>query len=467
MSVFKAAEAGSKPAEKTLPEDTQQVCIDLPGEIIRCVVYKPKLEIMLRKHRDVIFDLKLGKNKTYTVQATDSDFYNARDKKLVFAKRHDVVTFKDGERLHLWVSRGFKGSLILKSEGKVMMHVEPNEWDKHRHDDEPKTKAPPIIIALGQSKPQSSPTTPKIPHAEKAPLTPYTTPPAQPATTTLEPDCPVVCVVDGMLKGIPERFLKLIKKGESFIKDIDIKEVTSKDWIGAALGASTYIADNWKWLRAAVEGNRQMGFKLVSAKIHYVRGKIRFYFSGYSNANLVFGRGGFGPGHDRIVTIFAGVGKTASTFKAAAKGVFDSFKGYAVVSFIFGIAGAFSDWCQDIGDSYDLVGTVISVLIKTVVVAVLVSLTVAAIVALIMLAGAATVPIIVVGAITISVAYFIGETINYADKVLGKEITGDENYDKGTAPTIASWLRSSSKNIQGSWQYLMNKFPIDYKELTY
>ena len=112
--------------EKTKEPTVQEICIDLPGEDVRCWRSADNIKVILRKHRDVIFDLKLGDNKTYTVQATESDFYNARDKKLVFAKRREVVTFKDGERLHLWVTRGFKGSLLLKSEGKVLMRVEPN-----------------------------------------------------------------------------------------------------------------------------------------------------------------------------------------------------------------------------------------------------------------------------------------------------------------------------------------------------
>lgn len=90
----------------------QEECIDLPGETVQCLRRKDNIRIILRKHRDVIFDLKLGHGKSYTVEATQSDFYNARDKKLVYVLAEGKVTFKDGERLHLWITRGFKGELV-------------------------------------------------------------------------------------------------------------------------------------------------------------------------------------------------------------------------------------------------------------------------------------------------------------------------------------------------------------------
>ena len=112
------------------------ICIDLPGETIQCT--GDNIKVILRKHRDVIFDINHGDHKLYTVEATDSDFYNARDKKLIFKERHGTVTFIDGERLPLRVSRGFKGALLLKSGGNLIMRIEPNELDKHRHGSDPK-----------------------------------------------------------------------------------------------------------------------------------------------------------------------------------------------------------------------------------------------------------------------------------------------------------------------------------------
>ncbi len=117
LSIFEAIEQDRKPPQpqtRPLPPNTQRVCIDLPGEDFSCYVTEPNVEVMLRKHRDVVFDIKQGNGTSYTVEADQSDFYNARDKKLVEHKKKQKAAFKDGERLHIWISRDFKGKLILK-----------------------------------------------------------------------------------------------------------------------------------------------------------------------------------------------------------------------------------------------------------------------------------------------------------------------------------------------------------------
>jgi hypothetical protein len=150
MSILAAINDSSKSKAKNrvVPDDTQQVCIDLPGEEVRCYVHKSKLEIMLRKHRDVIFDIQLFKGMSYTVEADQSDFYNARDKKIVIVARKQKVAFKDGERMHLHVGRGLKGHLILKANGKVLGRYAPSQIDGKRYDDDPVAKPAPLIVAM-------------------------------------------------------------------------------------------------------------------------------------------------------------------------------------------------------------------------------------------------------------------------------------------------------------------------------
>ncbi|MBP7484416.1 MAG: hypothetical protein KA781_03835 [Aquabacterium sp.] len=149
MSILQAIEADRKPAKREVPPDTQQACIDLPGEAVRCVVHKPKLEVMLRKHRDVIFDVNLRSDLQYTVEAEDSDFYNARDKQIVLHKKRQRVSFRDGERLHVWVSREFKGRLILKAGSQTLGTYAPVALDPTRYPADPSVKPEPLVIALG------------------------------------------------------------------------------------------------------------------------------------------------------------------------------------------------------------------------------------------------------------------------------------------------------------------------------
>jgi hypothetical protein len=210
----------------------------------------------------------------------------------------------------------------------------------------------------------------------------------------------------------------------------------------------------------------------VKAQVRYVRGKVRFYFSGYSNSNMIFGRGGFGPSHDRIMTIFSGVGKTASTFGATLKGVLGTFKGNALVSFIFGAATSISEWSADVHkDGYDLAANLITTTVKTVLAAVMVTLVVVAFLALVMFFMGATVPVIAVGGVTILAGLAANYVIETIDKSAGRAITHDQSNSDGTSSILAPWLRKTAaemhEKIRRNWNYLMYKMSADYREIIF
>jgi hypothetical protein len=232
------------------------------------------------------------------------------------------------------------------------------------------------------------------------------------------------------------------------------------------------VKDNWEWLRASLDGKTSQGFKLVKAQVHFVRGRVRFYFSGYSNSNTIFGRGGFGPAHDRIMTIFGGAGKTSSTFAATAKGIAGSFKENALVSFIFGTATAIAEWKDDIHkDGYDLAAALITTTIKAILAAAVVTLVVAAIVWLVMMVIGAAIPVILVGAITIVAAFLANYAIDAVDKSIGRVVTQDQSNTDGAASIIAPWMRkvgnSAVEKLYANWQYLMYKLSNDYQEIVF
>jgi len=453
----------------------QEVCIDLPGEAVKCWRSSDHLQVLLRKHRDVIFHLHLKAGASYSVQATDTDFYNARDKKLVQAKRRDVVTFKDGERLHLWVPRNFKGALLLKGDGKLLMKLAPSQLDPHWYDDNPKTKAAPIILAMGQNN--AHPPAAKAPAAGH-PALPHPAPKAaaapRPMVASSAPagdECSIVCVVEGTAKGMPPHVAAYFSKGggKSGLADFDPFEVATRNWLwGQATGTVAYAADNWSWLRASLDSRTSQGFKLVRARIHMVRGRVRFYFSGYSKFNRVFGPGGFGPSHERVMNIFAGAGKTSSSFTAAAKGVAGTFKGNALVSFIFGSATAIAEWKDDVKkDGYDLAAALLMSLVKAIIAAALVVAIVALIVMLAMAAFAGSVPVIVVGAVTVVVGLIVNYGVEVVDKIAGRAATGDKSNSEGLSSVVAPYLRKAGQQFHESWEYLRSKFPNDYMELSF
>lgn len=460
----------------------QEHCIDLPGETVQCWIGggTDKLKVILRKHRDVIFDIHLGNGKTYTLESTESDFYNPRDKKIVYAFKNGKVTFKDGERFHAWVSRNFRGALVLSLDGRVIYKVEPSAWDNQNYTDDPKEKPAPIIVAIGADT--AAPATPKkitlrsLHNEHDSTVSKATTIVAKPAPVhAVEHSCPVVCVVDGRVEGMPAHIAEHFKKGgdHSGFSDIDPNHVATRNWIwGQITGTSAYIKDNWEWLRASLDGRTSQGFKLVKAQVHFVRGKVRFYFSGFSNSNTVFGRGGFGPGHDRIMAIFAGAGKTTSTFGATLKGIAGTFEKTALVSFIFGTATAIAEWKDDAQkDGYDLAAALITSTIKTILAAAITTLVVAIAVWLVMISFGAAIPIIAVGAITIGAGFIVNYLIESADKMVGRAATHDQSNTDGTASIIAHWMRESGNSamerLHQNWSYLMHKMTRDYREIAF
>lgn len=134
----------TQPNKKASP--VQEVCIDLPGEAVRCWRSDHKVKIILRKHRDVFFELNLTANSIYTVEST-SDFYSPRDKKLL-----RKATFVDGERFNAWVGRNFKGDLVLKWNGIVMGRYQVRELDPKTYSPEPKVKPEPLMVIMGQRR---------------------------------------------------------------------------------------------------------------------------------------------------------------------------------------------------------------------------------------------------------------------------------------------------------------------------
>ncbi|MCA8258308.1 hypothetical protein LGM89_34030 [Burkholderia sp. AU31624] len=128
------------------------VCIDLPGEAVSCRA-ETDLTVLLRKHRDVVFDIKLHAGATYTVTTTHPDrptgrFYDTKRK-----VNTGETTFKDGESCHIWIGRNFEGSLILKQGQKVLGCYPIAKMDCTKGcTDDPKDKPAPLLIVLHNSQ---------------------------------------------------------------------------------------------------------------------------------------------------------------------------------------------------------------------------------------------------------------------------------------------------------------------------
>lgn len=483
-------------AQKTktppVPPDTQRVCIDLPGEDFRCYVHKPKVQIMLRKHRDVVFDIQLFKGMSYTVHADKSDFYNARDKKLVEIKKKQKVTFQDGEKLHLWVGRKFEGALILKAvSGATLGRYEPNVLDPVKYGEEPGEKPAPLMVVL-KNTPEQPPKAIPLAKAQAQAQNHQCKPDAlfecnlwnlSPTARFFGVDAiapyernkpvapppeehPVVAVMEGDSKGMPQKLLDYFGSGGgiSGLAEIDPNEVATRNWImGQLAGSAAYVGDNWNWLRHSINRQADGVFRLVKANVSYVRGKARIYFSGFARNNPAFGFGGHGPGHERILQVYAGVGQAGTAFKATTKAIAGTFKANALVSFIFGSATSIAEWKADAQkDGYDLAAALIMGTIKSVVAAALVAMVLAVILFFFMAVVKLAIAAIVVGVVTIAAGIAANYLVEATDKALGRASKGKENTD-GLAAVIAPWLREMGDCLGNLWGDLKAKMPTDYE----
>jgi len=424
----------------------QEHCIDLPGESVQCWIGggTDKLKVILRKHRDVIFDIHLGNGKTYTLESTESDFYNPRDKKLVYASRHEKVTFKDGERIHVWISRGFRGSLILKCDAHVISEVKPNEWDRHQHSDDPKEKPAPIIITIDShfSAPQSTMPDQSINHA-----TPHV-------------DEQSLHVHEVSKNGAPSLIFKFFEDGGESL-DLDSKNIITRNWIIAQLaGSSGYVADNHTWIKELIGCN----FRLEKV-VHKSGPKVYMIFSGNNKLRKMISASRYGLGHPKVMRIAGGASGVRQGWDATKGAAKDSLKVFAKeegkmavkgggVALFFVIGMDVAEWHKDyseIGpdgkpkkDFFDLFAKVGTDLVKAGLIAALTTASVA------LFFGAAAffgvtiaAPVVLVVAGTIAVSVVLTFLIEKADKAIGRDL--------GSGDTT-TWL---AKKFRETAQYLL------------
>ncbi len=283
--------------------DTQEHCIDLPGESVRCWVGhdKKKLSVVLRKHRDILFDIALENGKSYTIEATESDFYDAVAKKIIYVARHARVTFKDGEKMHVWVGRGFRGALLLKCDGKLMSRVEPNEWDKHLHGADPKEKPAPIIITLGCPKSAS-----------------------KPAPMSASKDEQSLHVHEASKEHAPPAVLEWFADGGESLH-LDTENIVTRNWILSQLGAvAGYTMDNHTWVRELV------GVKFYLQKVVHKSGpKVYLVFNGNNKLREIISASRYGLQNTKMMRLTGGAGSAKQAWVGAKNAAEDAVTVFA------------------------------------------------------------------------------------------------------------------------------------------
>ncbi|QCP53170.1 hypothetical protein FAZ95_29290 [Trinickia violacea] len=457
--------------------------IDLPGEPPKSKLW-PGVNnlIILRKHRDVVFDIKLGNGATYTVttdrpQSEYGRFYDPK-RNLNVTK----VTFKDGEPCHLWLGRTFQGSLILKQGDKLLGRYPIRKMDYTQGcTEDPKDKPAPIIIAMGLAQKAEQATTvssSRTPQSPEKILFPRPTVPgltddslifdqslmqeqlacrlpiklAQDLTVAPPQEAHIV-EVDA--RSIPEELLDAVAAGGSDETAIDNNKIATRNWLFGQLGGALgFFSDNKEWIREIWSEK----FRLM--KIVHKNAGERWYvvLTGNPRLRKYLTAARYGAKNEKVLTIAGGAGTLESGAAAAWEASKGAFKKAGLLALIFTVALDTAEWLHDyqqIGpdgkpkkDFADLLGKIGIDLAKAGLSAALASIAVGAVIAFL---GTTTLPVwgIVVG--TIAIAVGIGYGLDLIDKKT--EATGH----------FTSGIRWLGKSLKDSAEYLEKAMPNDYQ----
>lgn len=430
--------------------------IDLLGESPRRSMW-PGVDnvVVLRKHRDVVFDIDQGDGASYTLQAEKDRFWCTK-RQLNVTK----TTFNDGEKTHIWVGRHFRGDLLLKKGDTLVGRYRIGDFDHcvaGRCTEDPKDKPAPVIIAMKKNSSAAPASRADGPLAAGGvAATTY-------AKSTANVEHAVVRIVDVSMAGAPDEVWARLQKGgeHTGLADIDPNHIATRNWLmGQATGALAFLQDNREWIHNS-KGNTSRGFRFVMAKLHYVRGKARIYFSGFAKGNPAFGPGGFGAQNEKIIKIFGGAGQLSGSFKGMWAGAAAAFKENALVSFIFSSVTAYAEWQTDAKkDGYDFIAAVLVSAVKALLAGALVALAVAIATAVAFFVFGVGMAVFAVGGIFLVGGLVANYSLDLADKKIGEYVLGKEG--STSSDIIAPWFRKAGHWVEQNWKALDSKMPSDY-----
>ncbi len=459
---------------------TQEVCIELPGDAFRCFIGKDRLKIIVRKHRDVIFDVQLFKGASYTISAEQGNFFDNNTHRLI--PKGSSISFIDGQSAHVWVGREFKGALLLKANGKVLGRYEPNALDATRYDSDPLIKPAPLLVTLHATQaPQRH--TPmvaaqQVQYGQCTPANPSGAAPQQllmpdlqsaawadplqtMMPTTREDQAVHIVEVISNKEAPPEAVRFFMQGGESV--ELDPNSVITRNWIISQLaGAQAYLIDNRAWAKELVGTT----FRLQRVK-HKTKVGYYIIFKGRPGLRRLMNASRYALENTKIVKMTAGAGSTRQAWGAAKGAAGDAFKIFAKeegklvfkaggVAVLFTIGMDTAEWYQDYSqtgadgkpkkDFFDLLAKVGVDLVKAGLSAAIASVAVAAILS----AAVFSLPALAVGAVvvgTIVVAIFVGYGLDYLDKKIAPKALGEED----SAAWFSKKLRSLANHLRESF----------------
>jgi hypothetical protein len=453
-------------------------CIDLPGEPVNCWA-ETDLTVLLRKHRDVIFDIELKKGATYSVEATQDWIYDVKKK-----KRVQKGQFQDGERYHLWVGRDFKGELVLSMNGSVLHRYSLAAFNLRGESSDPKVKPAPLILTLG-SQPASKAQTQSLAgslqstslFAQPSPLVCRNTDGELPGTawwggmipldfgaqTRVSTTAPmpasvqvhaeedtVVHVFEVSLTNAPADVVAFAENGGEDTA-LDTNKIVTRNWLlGQLAGGTSFVKDNFEELRDL--WNRS--FRLMQIVHPKAGAKTYVVFRGNAALRKVITGTRYGAKSSKILAITAGTGTFESATAAAWEATKGAFKRATGIALVFTIALDTAEWYHDYSkvdkngkhskDLFDLFAKIGVDLVAAGITAAVSTALVGAVTTALLTAGViASAPVWAVAAAAIGVAVAVGYLINLADNEFH----------------ITHWV---AEKLRGAAKALEDSYPKDY-----
>jgi hypothetical protein len=372
----------------------------------------------------------------YTLHSDQSAFYDARQKKIVLKRRK--ICFNDGDRVHLWISREFKGALILKANDKVLGRYDPSSLDPAAPDSAPTTKPAPLLIVLHNQAPAKTPprfiTEPTVARALPSKTIMGSSPtaiwaesqipqvhyPVAPQTHSADEHTMHVIEIKHEVPGLPREIDTFFKSGGEQTA-LDTNGQLTRNWmLSTLIGVAAYYDDNKPWIKDLWKE------KFYIQKVNHASGpKWYIVFRGSAQTRQFITASRYGISNTKVLAITSGIGSTAGLRHGtwdAAKGSLRKAGGLAV---LFTIALDTAEWLNDFEerdpktgqprkDFFDLAFKIGLDLAKAGLSAALGAAAMGALVFAGFVTGGAAV---VVGAIVLSVV--IGLAVDYFDKKTG------------------------------------------------
>jgi hypothetical protein len=400
-------------SSKSSESSTQVACIDLPGEAVQCWGGNvTKLKIILRKHRDVVFDIKIFKGAQYTIVAKRGELYDTRCKKIVTVGT--PVYFRDGERLHLWIARSFQGDIELSANGKILGNYDPKKIDCPIESSDPLLKPSPLFVVMYNELPGLSTKTWSVIQADGTFK--------QSLTNEYQGTDGLLDIVEIPVSGndIPREIANFFKEGgEKEVLPSD--GVATRNWIFNAVVAQLgYVNDNKVWIKD-LWGEK---FRLVTVDHGTGGRKMYVILSGLTRRRVDITAARYGVANAKVLAFSFGGGSAAGLRHAAWGGVKGSFRNAGMLAILFTVTIDIAEWMKDyeqfdpktgnrrkdVADLFIKVGVDIA---KNVLVSLLSTVAMAALIA----GGVASIGFIVVGTVVVSIS--IAALVDWVDKKSG------------------------------------------------